>query len=189
MRFLIFSIIALMSSVAQANEPTVTREFTLNKPFEMVIPLAQANAKILARQIGGEVISQSVENVSITLDFINKDHSVTIFRQKKIKVKIPGGETTTINYKEKAVMKLNQIVTTTIIAEENDVIQYSKSVIEFNKADNQTVVNMKMWIKIKDAKTFWVRVISRVKLKKFEEKLRDIVGDPLPEETEETVKN
>jgi hypothetical protein len=185
MRFLIFSIIALISSVALANEPTVTHDFTLNKPFRVVVPLAQAHAKLLAKQIGGEVLSQSVDKVSVNLDFINKDHSITIFRQKKIKVKIPGGETTTVEYEENTVMRSNQIVTTTTLIEKNDFIQYSKSVIEFNRIDGKTEVNMKMWIRIKGGKSFWVRIISRVKLKRFEEKIREIVGDPLPEETED----
>lgn len=183
MRLLIFTIIALMSSVAQAKEPTVTHEFTLNKPYEMVIPLAQVNAKVLAEQIGGKVLSQSVDKVTVNLDFINKDHSVTLFRQKKIKAKI-AGEFETLDYEETSVIRLNQIVVTTTLVGENDFIQYSKSVIEFNRIDDKTEINMKMWIKIKDTKTFWVRVISKVKLRRFENKLREIVDDPLPEETE-----
>lgn len=187
MRFLIFTIIALMSSVAQASKPTLTHEFTLNKPYEMVIPLAQIHAKVLAEQIGGKVLSQSVDKVSVKLDFINKDHSVTFFRQKKIKAKV-AGEFETLDFEETSVIKQNQIVVTTTLSEKNDIVLYSKNVTEFKRSDDKTEVSLKMWVRIKNTKTFWVRVISRVKLKRFEEKLREIVDDPLPEkEPEETV--
>ena len=175
----------MMSSVTVlAGEPLTSRTFTLEKPFEVIVPIVQLNNKLLTEQLGGKVVSKKFQKVALDFDLSNQNYSITFFRSKVINLKLPGKDSTTIRCNERTILRNDKIETTTVLAEENEHIQYTKSVVTISKKDDKTEVELKMWVQLKDknVRSFWIRIFSNIKMKNFEETLRDVTNCPEPDD-------
>lgn len=178
-----------MSSVPclAAPAPIAKRSFTLNKSYETVLPLIQLNAEMLEESLGSKTISKKLKNIQVNLNLKDGLIEVTMIREKELKLKIRGEETT-IKCEEHTLIKKGKIQSLTQMVGENEFLKYTRSITVFTRIDDKsTKVDIYMWVGLKeDIQPFFVRIFTKAKLRNFEREVRDIVGDPLPEPEEET---